>query len=221
MIGVLMSQKTLDGHRNKYTLRYPHREDISDIFSSDPRCLNLLHYASDMPPDGWTIERLCRTAGSCCDGFQFNVSWPSDAAMRRIFAHPCRYGYPRVVLQVGRRMLEEADGTRSLITRIGSMLVRFPDVKVLIDASGGSGTTLDVATTRSIVDDLRAVFPGLRITIAGGMCADTLPMAAPIVRMGVSIDAEGRLRDDAEGGGNLYMDSVCAYLRDAAEIINA
>ena len=53
-----------------------------------------------------------------------------------------------------------------------------------------------------------------RIGIAGGLCAKTILALAPVLRVRpwLSIDAEGRLRDGAEGGGNLDLNKVRAYL---------
>lgn len=59
---------------------------------------------------------------------------------------------------------------------------------------------------------------GLNIGIAGGLCAETLPAVASLVReYGLSIDAEGRLRDGDEGGV-LDLDKVAAYLAAAAAV---
>ena len=57
----------------------------------------------------------------------------------------------------------------------------------------------------------------LKRIIAGGLCAEAVPDVAHLIRSGSSIDAEGRLRDDAPDGGNLDLERVRAYLQAAAE----
>ena len=42
-----------------------------------------------------------------------------------------------------------------------------------------------------------------------------------LVRDGVSIDTEGKQRDDAPGGGNLVLDKVRAYLCAAVHVLTA
>jgi hypothetical protein len=53
------------------------------------------------------------------------------------------------------------------------------------------------------------------------LCAETLPAVASLVReYGLSIDAEGRLRDGDEGGV-LDLDKARAYLAAAGDAVNA
>ena len=57
------------------------------------------------------------------------------------------------------------------------------------------------------------------VGIAGGLWAETLPAVADLVRDGCSTDAEGKLRDDADGGGNLDLAKVRDHLRTHGEIL--
>lgn len=87
---------------------------------------------------------------------------------------------------------------------------------VLIDVSAGKGVPIDPAKVRGIVEAMRTWNANLGIGIAGGLCAETLPAVADLVReYDLSIDAEGRLRNDRD---ELDLEKVRAYLGAAARI---
>lgn len=202
MVGVLVSAKTLSGQRNKYPNRYPLVEDIADIFTDDPRCLNLIHYASDVPPSIETVRRLYDICGPNLHGFQFNVAWPHRCVMSlaREFAWSRP---PRFVFQV-----KPGDPPP------------FPQspTDVLLDASGGRGSPIDVAMAFAELDLLRDELPGVRLGAAGGLCADTVGALVPLLAEHpcLNFDAEGRLRTVED---NLDMDKVRAYLRASADLV--
>lgn len=213
MVGVLVSSKTLGGERNKYPRRYPRIEDVAGIFPDDPRALRLVHYSADLPPDREVLTRLYEVAGPRCDGFQFNVEWPYRDDLLALHERAERDGRRlRVVLQA----------------RPGNVPAQgyFYDVvtDLLFDGSGGRGVPLD----RAFVDE------GLRrarhqwhapklgpvgLGVAGGLSAQTIAGVADLLRAGVSCDAEGALRDAADGGGNIDLDKVRSYLGAAADAL--
>lgn len=208
MCGVLVSEKTLRGERNKYWRRYAAPTAIAGIFSDDPRCLNLIHYCSDVPPDAATVRRLQTIGGERCHGFQFNVAWPEPATLAALAGD-------HVVLQFRPGKSEMAALMRAAHAARGTT------VHVLLDASGGTGRAMNVPDTRAHVRAVREYVPGARVGIAGGLCAETLPEVIPLVReYDLSIDAEGRLRDGDEGG-DINIDKARAYLRAASEIMRS
>ena len=205
MVGVLVSAKTLSGQRNKYPNRYPLVEDIANIFTDDPRCLNLIHYASDERPTNAALEHLLRIGGPHCHGFQFNGEWPHRAGLVGLLL---RAGPGlRVVLQVRDFDIPNKPYYGGLVT------------DVLIDASGGRGLPLNVTAAR---DGVRRFlnWDGLGCGVAGGLCAETVGALAPLMAEcpGLSIDAEGRLRTEED---DLDMAKVRAYLRASADAIEA
>lgn len=215
MCGVLVSAKTLRGERNKHWRRYPRVEDIAGIFSPDPGCLNLIHYASDEPP-GWdALARLVELGGPALHGFQFNVAWPrrGDLTCLQVAAHRQLNRQFRIVLQDRRWAWAMFDALEAAGPE---------PTDVLLDASGGTGTGLDaerLERARRLIEVARGHFRPINFGLAGGLCAETLPAVAPIVREhGLSIDAEGRLRDGDEGG-DLKLDKVRAYLAAAGELL--
>jgi len=213
MVGVLVSAKTLGGQRNRYPNRYPLVEDIAGIFVDDPRCLNLIHYSSDVVPDGGTLVRLLDLGGPHCHGFQFNVAWPRIWDLDRLLTYAEKSNrHPRIVLQA-------RYGSGHDVFFLPSE-EEYCDVAtdILLDASGGRGLPLDVASAR---EGLREVdWDGVGFGVAGGLCAETVGALAPLMAEypALSIDAEGRLRTAED---HLDMANVRAYLRASADVIGA
>lgn len=235
MVGVLASSKTLCGLPNKYPRRYPQREVIAGIFVDDPRALNLVHVATD--GDRSTIDgkfipieidlwRGFEAGGPLCHGVQLNGATPR---LRPEALHAFKAMCPtakRIVLQVGPRWLDarsKADGfLKSLAMYAGTV------TDILLDVSGGNGKAIKIETARELVVDARRSLSHWGVTadqmaigIAGGLCAETLPGIRGLLeeQAPLSIDAEGRLRDDADGGGNLDLAKVRAYLETAGRVV--
>lgn len=203
MVGVLMSEKTAQGKTNKYPNRYPKREHVGGIFVSDPRCLNLIHYAADTPPAASDIWDLVNFGGRWFDGFQFNGAWPTVAALRTAFATRTAN---RVVLQL--RDLSEANlASDDLFTPGMPPYV----TDVLLDASGGRGRKFDLATMQDAVAALQASYSGLGVGVAGGFDAAAVRECKPLFRKfpGLNVDAEGRLRD---ANDRLDIDKARAFV---------
>lgn len=210
-LGVLVSAKTLRGETTRWHRRMPRVEDIAEIFPDDPRALNLIHYSSDEPIPRATLGRLSALMGPHGAGVQFNGAWPApnDIAWAQRHGWP---GFARVVLQV-RSWLDSA-ALSALPERLAPY--RGLTTDILLDASGGRGLVAAPIWSGVAVEYLRRALPDFGIGVAVGMCAATVPEVAVLLRAGVSIDAEGRLRDGADGGGNIMLDEVRAYLCAAA-----
>jgi hypothetical protein len=212
MCGVLVSEKTLRGERNKWWRRYPRVEDVAGIFSPDPRCLNLIHYCSDAAPSTEVVSRLQTLGGWTCQGFQFNVAWPERSTLAALAgAH--------VVFQVRPHAQDEGMMAR-LRAAVGA--ARESDVHVLIDGSGGRGIPIDPDIADAWGMMIRGHFGNdVGLGFAGGLGADHLRrLAAPIRSYSASTDVEGPVRDGDEGGV-LNLDKARAYLRAAGEIMGA
>lgn len=213
MVGVLVSAKTLRGEANRYPRRYPLPEDISGIFVDDPRCLNLVHFASDEPPAMMTLLRLFEAGGPLCQGVQFNVTWPHPGDLLALRTAYYAIGRePRLVLQAKPK---PGDGSawRPIAERYGGVVT-----DVLLDGSGGRGEALKPWSAAVVVEELGAAWGNIGIGVAGGFCAEALPGVAKLLH-DVSVDAEGRLRDDTPDGGNLDLSKVRAYLQTAGALL--
>ncbi len=219
MLGVLTSQKVMSGgERNK---RSANPEDFPAIFQADPRALNLVHYFTK-EPDTLAGQLLRRGAHlrqlrtwldpEVCDGVQINVPWPPTEQL--VEYRQCAPSMTRVVLQVGPAALGDLSA-EAIVSRIASYRGIITDV--LFDASGGTGKQwTDPILRWRVLSMLRAWAPDLRLGIAGGLCSATLPdVASLIAEYGLSIDAEGKLRNDRD---ELDLEEVRAYLDAAASI---
>jgi hypothetical protein len=218
MVGALVSEKTLAGQQNRYFRRYPKIASIAGIFTDDPRCLNLVHFGADAPPDATTLIRLFELAGPLCHGFQFNGTWPCRGDLFRLHEAAAHRGRDlRVVLQC------RCSGPSDLAWLTVPSVAHYDGIitDVLADASGGTGKPLErhhVDAWRKNVASAWRDRP-IGIGVAGGLCAETIPGVADLLRAGASCDAEGRLRDDADGGGRLDLDRVKAYIMAVAEAV--
>ncbi len=208
MVGVLASDKTLRGEKNKWSRRYPPVEEISALFEDAPNTLNLIHYAGEKSLEN--LIRLNNLGGSNCDGFQLNGDWPDPAVLTKLLE---TVGDRRIVLQVGPTMLAKLNVSGAdFLERLEPLADVITDV--LIDASGGKGLPIDPATTSWPVSIVAENYPKLGIGIAGGLCAETVtPTLGQMLRAKMSVDAEGRLRDEADGGGNLDLVKMSAYIK--------
>lgn len=227
MCGVLVSEKTLRGERNRWWKRYAWSTDIADIFSPDPRCLNLIHYCSDVPPERLTIAQLQDFGGPRCHGFQFNGAWPDVDTLALIAeAWPGSYnGQKRapgadVVLQV--RPTGDIGPLDRLSDAIKAMRSRAVDcrVRALIDFSGGRGLPIPPDVCDAWGMTISGCFgTAIGLGFAGGLDAESLHRIAEEVRTwSASIDAEGCLRDGDEGG-SLNFEKVRAYLAAAGKVM--
>lgn len=211
MCGVLVSEKTLRGERNKWHRRYPRVEDIAGIFSDDPRCLNLIHYCADKPPSEDTIDGMA-FRWPAFHGFQFNGAWPEPDVLRS-------YGGIHVVLQ-----LRPHGAPADIMGRLRAAVDALDKcrVHVLIDGSGGRGVPIDPDIADAWGMMIRGHFGNdVDLGFAGGLGPEHLRrLAAPIRSYNASTDVEGPVRDGDEGGA-LILDKARDYLQAAGEIMGA
>ena len=234
MCGVLLSNALLAGQTSGAPQRCPPPDAIAGIFAADPRCLNLVHYR---PPAGAgrdgvrrdgvsladALTRATAVGGPNCHGVQINATrgapWPDAAAL----AEYRQRGQPqRIVLQAGREAMASVDGNpQALAQRCAAYAGIVTDI--LVDASEGLGRPLDAARTAHYLDAIATAAPDLGLVAAGGLCAANLAeLLGPLLpdwggHNGISIDAEGRLRDGAD---RLDITSAIAYLRIATQLLS-
>lgn len=217
MIGVLASQKTLNGLANKWPHRYPKTEDISRIFIGDSRCLNLIHYSTDdLENLTRQLRRLESHGGRHLQGIQLNIKWP-DANAVGIYKELAPQ--QRIVLQVGAAAMAKHQNEPD---RIAKALTKYRGKidSILIDPSGGNGQMFDIEQTLAILRAVRRARPELGLGVAGGLSCRTLAAIEPILREfpDISIDAEGKLRD---ADGRLDLAAAKAYIQIAKLMFTA
>ena len=221
MCGVLLSNALLFGDASDAPNRCPAPDAIADIFSDDPRCLNLVHYR---PPPGTNLAdalaRATEVGGPLCHGVQINATrgapWPDpdSLAQYRERCHPSR-----IVFQAGREAMESTNhDPNSLARRCAEYSGLVTDV--LVDASEGLGLPLDAARSADYLEAIRSAAPELGLVVAGGLHAGNIEqLLSPLLPewSAVSIDAEGRLRDTDD---HLNTDTAIAYLRAARRLLS-
>lgn len=212
MVGVLASAKTMRGEPNKWPNRFPRVETICDIFLEDPHALNLIHFATD---DRNTIDaqlkRMIELGGEHLDGFQLNMVWPDPNLLRRTFANH----HLRVVLQIGTTAFKQMDANpQTLAKHLDEYKELVTDI--LFDLSGGLGTALNADAGLPVLRAVHERHPELGLGIAGGLSAETMYLIDLVAQEfpDVSIDAEGKIRDNADASLNLTM--TTAYIQAAA-----
>lgn len=231
MLGVLVSGGIISGtHEPRQPRRYPSREQLALVTPSiwDPRVSSIwghvnvaLHFfcAVDGIDLAMYTRDLLEMAPAYTDAVQFNGVRPPLAALRAAGAWR---GIHRVILQIAPRWLGEISDEASIAGFAESIAVGYGRhvSDVLVDASAGQGVAIAedpvIGATRALrfCRALRA--HGLpNVGYAGGLGLDNLDAYAPLLREGFSIDVESKLRDDADGGGNLDLDKAKTFLRRA------
>ena len=223
MIGVLMSNKSLRGVVGPHASnpkRYPSKAALEDIFSysgeGGGRTLNLVHFNTSEPGNLFNdMVSVQSRVGAGCNGFQLNMPWPDRGAIER-YRNLRYFQHHKIVLQCGREALAEVgNNAAKLVERVKKYvgIVNY----VLIDGSMGTGTEFDLETTRHYLDKLSAI-DSIGLVVAGGLHAGNVDRIEPILREfpgSVSVDAEGRLRDEDD---NLSVLEAKKYLIRADEL---
>ena len=220
MCGVLLSNALLTGEASDAPNRCPAPDAIAGIFSDDARCLNLIHYR---PRAGLNLAdalaRATEMGGPNCHGIQINatrgVPWPDAAALMEFRE---RRQPQRIVFQAGREAMASVDGDP---VRLAKRCAEYTGIvtDVLVDASEGLGLPLDAARSAEYLSAIEETAPDLGLVVAGGLHADNIEeLLAPLLPRwaGVSIDAEGRLRNADD---RLDVGAAVAYLRAARRLL--
>lgn len=226
MLGVLMSGKTIRGVRNNWPQRYPEAREVADIFVAHPRALNLVHFNTKEPEK--LVEDLAKVmelGGANCHGVQLNMAWPSPNLVEMF-----RDMFPlaTVVLQVGSRAFADTGPSPIVLAeRVADWYGGSIDY-VLLDPSGGEGKALSSEDLLPFVKKLyaRAVPAAIGVGVAGGLSAETMDLMDRLWDRypDLSIDAEGKLRDepeDKEHGDRFNLGKASAYLTTAARRVVA
>ena len=221
MCGVLLSNALLSGQASDAPNRCPPPDAIAGIFSDAPRCLNLVHYR---PRAGVNLadalSRASEVGGPNCHGVQINATrgapWPDPATLVE-YRQRCQPS--RIVLQAGREAMASVDGDP---TRLAQRCAEYAGIvtDVLVDASEGLGLPLDAARSARYLDAIADLTPDLGLVVAGGLYSDNIEeLLSPLLPRwaAVSIDAEGRLRDEDDV---LDVGTAVAYLRAAVELLS-
>ncbi len=214
MVGVLVSSKTMRGEANKWPGRYPPSKALPNIFTADPRCLNILHFNTDQPATlALDMVEIMRLAGPNCHGIQLNIRWP-DMNQLRVFRQT--HSFARVILQLGKGALEEVlHNPDAVALRLKEYADEGLITDVLHDMSGGEGVfaSQEIDRAAAILDAIERTCPQIGIGFAGGLHAGNLHRVVSLFNEfpNVSIDAEGQLRTPVADKYRNCLDQFKAY----------
>ena len=221
MCGVLLSNALLSGQTSAAPNRCPPPDAIAGIFTADPRCLNLIHYRPRAGANlAAALASVSDIGGPNCHGVQINATrgapWPEPAALAE---YRERRRPRRIVLQVGREAMAAAEHNPAEIARRCAAYAGII-TDVLVDASEGLGQPMDAERTARYLDAIASAAPALGLVAAGGLHAGNLAaLLAPLLPQWgsiISIDAEGRLRDEDDrldvGAARAYLEASLALI---------
>jgi len=215
MVGVMMSYKTLNDMPSSWTDVWVRKELLSNIFLSDSRLYNCIHFADydGMPHLADSLTRVVRYGGDYIHAIQLDMVWPEPFEVRMF-----RKFHPKIeiVLQVGMRALEHPS-VRMHLGNLSSMLDRYGKSidHVLLDGSMGRGVPMRHAFLRPFVRALQGRH--FNVAVAGGLGPSSLELVRPLVKNfpTLSIDAQGKLRPSGDAHDPLNLQYVLAYARGA------
>jgi len=217
MIGVLANVRTLAGlDSERGRNRHPPVERIAEIFPDHPLALSCLHfYSHGEAPLAESLRKVVELAGPRLQAVQLNVAWPPPEALREL-----RSTHPGLALifQV-RAGAEDESSPVQAAERVHDLYRGLLDA-VLFDPSRGLGRLFDPAAAGAFLGAMARADPDLGLGVAGGLCAETLPLVRSL-RMKfpqLSVDAEARLRDEED---RLVPARASAYVRRAFEMLAA
>ena len=215
MLGVLVSGWTLEGKAPSNPRQYPPTNQIDGLVSSHPGVINLVHYNNGRRPQALDLQivELMRLAPGF-DGVQLNFAWPNPVELRR-----GKLPGDVIVLQIGANAVREfgLDGSAGLLRAYGGITDY-----ALVDLSGGTGKPLDMNASLAMVAAFDTVINehslGIRLGIAGGLCAERMPAMEPLVQAypELSWDAQAGLRGADD---RLDVGRVRAYLEASRRLI--
>jgi hypothetical protein len=219
MIGVCISDKSLEGETisERRRSRYPAPASLRNLFTADPRVLNLVHFNSRSTVWPKQLDQILKLVPNC-NGFQLNMMWPDVATLRNWHSnHP----ELSLVLQVGSgaidllRTEKEPKRIPSLLSRRLQEYEGLVDA-VLFDPSGGLGLSFFESEMATCLAKLSESGLNLAAGAAGGLESSTVELLYFLRQRlpKLNWDAEGRLRT----GDALDLAKCYSYLARSRDL---
>lgn len=211
MVGVLADRNTLKGQASERGHSHPPVDTIPDIFTDDPRVLNIVHYS--VYPNQGTItvgrelKELRKRMGPNLHGFKLNVPWlqPNDD-LREVSVGM------RMMLVLGREAFGMlAYGPEIVIEWLSLLGTILSDVIVAPTTVRRDG--LDIEKIEPLLKVLIREHGTLGIGMGGGLSPENVwERVQPLTKYypALSIDAQGKLRTEED---DLDRNRVRAYLK--------
>jgi hypothetical protein len=216
MLGVLVSDKTLRGERNKHPHQFPPVHEISGIFNgARQNTVNLIHFHTDNPRTlDYSLEKLVDLGGPNLHGFQINMPWPNPELL---YTFKAMNPTMRMVLQIGGVAMEQVSHQvlqlRDQVNQYMNLIQMQVIDDILLNPSGGLGIPFDPKGAHAYLSDLDYTYPQrLGLGVAGGLGSNSLYLLDTLIPdfPNLSIDAQGQLRN--RDTDQLDFDKAGAYL---------
>lgn len=169
-VGLLVNYDTLNGEVSKWhPERHVRPADIAKFCQGLPGLYVTVHYYAPrehLDTLGSQLESIIRLSRKQIDGIQLNIPWvPVDVLQEFRRNHAgCA-----IILQVGEEMVRTCAGDAgSLARRVSSYYSGLAD-HLLLDLSGGQGTSIDRAWAQDCLLELTRGMPNTGLVIAGGL----------------------------------------------------
>jgi hypothetical protein len=219
-VGVMMSWKTLNGEKSKFDGVFPPKESIADIFGSDEtyNCIHYIDYQGrpNLPDQ---LAKVIHYGGMGIHSVQLDMIWPEPADVAHGL-HMSRRAV-EVILQIGANAFDDINhDPAELIARLQQYDGTI--TRVLLDRSMGRGVPMDPETLEPYIHAIREKLPDMGIVVAGGLGPDTMHLVEPLVRSypGISIDAQGKLRQSGDCLDPVDWDIAGRYLTKAIQLMD-
>jgi hypothetical protein len=224
MVGILVSQKTVDLGFNPGSRRYPPLLDIPKLLeSTNNKTFNTIHFNTKRP------EVLHEVVGKILSlkdnydrgfshGIQLNIAWPPTEELDIIKSE-----YPKLksILQLSRRAIEGLQ-LKEIVERVKT----YSNLEyLLIDPSCGKGLSLNLGDSSRLFTIFKENGVKATIGFAGGFSGENVAGVIETLKRELGtdefcLDAEGNLR---EKRGKAYHDDylspkkVSKYVEEAAK----
>ncbi|HEY1041192.1 MAG TPA: hypothetical protein VGE63_00500 [Candidatus Paceibacterota bacterium] len=191
---------------------WPKPERLAELFLSDEKLFNTVHYANPNSNDNFLNDLLAITyyGGENLHGIQLDMVWPSIEVLRM---YREKNPHIKIILQVGNDSLKQVfDKKETLVDhlRLYEALIDY----VLLDMSMGRGIAMNPDLLAQHISLIQDSFPGLGVAVAGGLGPDTAELAYPLLERfkGLSVDAQRKLHRDEDLRKPLDIGSVNMYI---------
>lgn len=237
-IGILTSAKTLAGQPNRYPNRYPKVEDIPGILNDaraalGDKCRNVmfvLHYSIDVVAelDGKYLRLVDKLITSArFDAIQVNAS--PIVVLDPLFCANLTWlasnyeGFRAIIQLRPPRGKEPWVDLVDVAIHIAQSSKFISDL--ILDASGGRGTPMDVQGAHALISAIRSAYHTTHnnrhhftFTVAGGLGPDEFDPVRDLMRVHgpLGFDAERLLRDDSD---HLDIVRMQRFLQQAWELV--
>lgn len=217
MNGPLVSLKTLSRFPASNPAQYLPIDRIDELMPPDLRFFNVVHYNSSDPLLNMQLRKIMELIPGA-DGIQLNIAWP---LIEELKAFQRDYPQVRLILQISRRALADADNSVRMLIRLLRMYEGVVDY-VLYDPSGGEGIPFESDRARTLLEALVTSDLQFGWGVTGGLCADRVRVLTELLEIypQLSWDAQSGLRSQ-DKEDTLDLNRCFGFLAASAALLRS